>query len=63
MVYSFFPSVGPGYKIIESPKNLVYLPVVRDRIDSINIRLTDQNDKELDLRGEILTVRLHLREM
>ena len=63
VVYSFFPSVGPGYKIIESPKNLVYLPVVRDRIDSINIRLTDQNDEELDLRGEILTVRLHLREM
>ena len=63
VLYSFFPGVGPGYKIIEVPKNLVYLPVTRERIDSINIRLTDQDDKELDLRGETLTIRLHLREV
>ena len=25
-IYSFFPKVSPGYKIIESPVNLVYLP-------------------------------------
>ena len=63
VIYSFFPSVGPGYKIIESPKNLIYLPVTRHRVDSINIRLTDQNGKDLDLRGETLTIRLHLREV
>ena len=63
VLYSFFPGVGPGYKIIEVPKNLVYLPITRERIDSINIRLTDQDGKELDLRGETLTIRLHLREV
>ena len=26
VIYSFFPNVGPGYKIIEVPTNLVYLP-------------------------------------
>ena len=26
-IYSFFPKVSPGYKIIESPVNLVYLPI------------------------------------
>src|SRR6218665_1373962 len=27
VIYSFFPNVGPGYKIIEVPVNLVYLPI------------------------------------
>ena len=27
MIYSFFPKVSPGYKIIETPVNLVYLPI------------------------------------
>src|ERR1043165_9898379 len=28
VIYSFFPNVGPGYKIIEVPANLIYLPVM-----------------------------------
>ena len=40
-IYSFFPKVSPGYKIIESPVNLVYLPLTLDRIDSLNVTLTD----------------------
>ena len=31
-IYSFFPKVSPGYKIIESPVNLVYLPLLIDTI-------------------------------
>ena len=31
-IYSFFPKVSPGYKIIESPVNLVYLPITLDTI-------------------------------
>jgi len=27
-IYSFFPNVSPGYKIVENPRNLVYLPVI-----------------------------------
>ena len=26
-IYSFFPDVSPGYKIIENPHNLLYLPI------------------------------------
>ena len=29
-IYSFFPDVSPGYKIIETPANLVYLPITLD---------------------------------
>ena len=31
-IYSFFPDVSPGYKIIENPGNLLYLPITSDTI-------------------------------
>ena len=61
-VYSFFPKVSPGYKIIESPVNLVYLPLILDTMDNLNISLTDQDDHLLSLRNEKLTIRFHIRE-
>ena len=30
-IYSFFPNVLPGYKIVENLRNLVYLPVILDK--------------------------------
>ena len=50
IIYSFFPDVSPGYKIIENPHNLLYLPITADTIYSITIWLTDQNGNELNLR-------------
>ena len=62
-IYSFFPDVSPGYKIIENPHNLLYLPITSETIHSITIWLTDQNGNELNLRGENLSMRFHLREI
>ena len=53
-IYSFFPNVYPGYKIIENPHNLLYLPTTADTIHSITIWLTDQNGHELNIREENL---------
>ena len=39
-IYSFSPDVSSGYKIIENPHNLLYLPITADTIDSITIWLT-----------------------
>ena len=61
-IYSFFPDVSPGYKIVETPVNLVYLPVTLDTIHSIETTLTDQNSTLLNLRNETLTIRFHIRE-
>ena len=61
-IYSFFPDVSPGYKIIESPVNLVYLPITLNTIDSLNVMITDQDDHLLNLRNEKLTIRFHIRE-
>ena len=61
-IYSFFPKVSPGYKIIESPVNLVYPPLTMDTIDSLNVSITDQDNHLLNLRNEKLTIRFHIRE-
>ena len=58
-IYSFFP----GYKIIENPHYLLYLPITSDTMHSITIWLTDQNGNELNLREENLSMRFHLREI
>ena len=61
-IYSFFPRVNPGYKIIESPVNLVYLPLNLNTIDNFNVSITDQDDHLLNLRNEKLSIRFHIRE-
>ena len=62
VVYSFFPDVSPGYKIVESPNNLVYLPVApAGDVQRMRVWLTDQNGEQLNLRGETITIRFHIR--
>ena len=61
-IYSFFPKVSPGYKIIETPINLVYLPITLDTIDRLGVSITDQDDHLLNLRNKKLTIRFHIRE-
>ena len=62
-IYSIFPDVSSGNKIIENPHNILYLPLTADTIYSITIWLTDQNGDELNLRVENLSMRFHLREI
>jgi len=62
-ICSFFPNVSPGYKIVENPRNLVYLPVILYKINKMKTVVTDQNGKQLNLCGENLTIRYHLREI
>lgn len=63
VIYSFFPKVGPGYKIIEVPVNLIYLPITMYSISEIETKLTDQNGNLINLRGEELSIRFHIKEM
>jgi len=62
-IYRVFPNVSPGYKIVENPRNLVYLPVILDEINKMETVVADQNGKQFNLRGENLTIRYHLREI
>ena len=61
-IYSFFPNVSPGHKIVENPNTVIYLPITLHVIHSIQITLEDQDGNRLNLRGENITVRFHIRE-
>lgn len=61
-IYSFFPNVSPGHKIVEHPKTVIYLPITTHIIHNLQISLTDQNGDQLDLRGENITIRFHIRQ-
>ena len=60
-LHEFSPTVGPGYKIIETPKNVIYFPVIVNRLSSVTIKLVDQNGDIVNFRGENITLRLHLK--
>ena len=62
VVYNFFPNAAPGQKILEAPHNLIYLSVTVDIISTLSVWLMDQDGEHLDLCGEKVTIRFHLRE-
>lgn len=61
-IFEFSPSVRPGYKMSIQPRNLIYLPIIRHRINTITITIIDQNGKLIDFRGEEITCRIHLKK-
>ena len=61
IIYSFFPNVIPGGKIIKEPGTITFLSINRSFIESIRIWLTDQDGKLIDFRGEKITARLMLK--
>lgn len=61
-IHEFSPDVPPGYKISESPRSIIYMPVSVRVIDNITLNIVDQNGALVNFRGEEITVRLHLKE-
>ena len=62
-IHEFHPRVDPGYKIIETPKSLIYLLVSVRSIDHLEIKITDQDGNLINNRGEDISVRLHLKSL
>lgn len=61
ILHTFYPSVPPGFKIIEKPHNLVYLPLNTSHISDIVLNILDQDDTAVDFRGETISIRLHIK--
>ena len=61
IIYSFFPNVGPGEKIVTRSKNLIYLPITLGVIFHMTCWLTDQDNNLLNLRGEEITITFHIK--
>jgi len=62
ILHQFFPNVSPGYKVVEAPQNVIYLDLLCYTLDTITIRIVDQEGRLVDFRGETVTVRLHLKQ-
>lgn len=61
-IHEFFPTVEPGYKIIEVPRHVIYLPVSVNTVHSICVNIVDQNGQLINFRGETITVRIHIKK-
>ena len=61
-VYEFFPSAPAGYKIVETPSPVIYVPVTVNTVDKITLRVVDQLTRLVNFREEEITIRLHLRK-
>ena len=61
-IHEFFPAVPPGYEIIEIPSQVIYLPIAVKVIDNVQLRILGQDDELVNFRGEIITIRLHIKE-
>ena len=62
-IHEFFPSVPPSFKIIEAPSPVIYLPISVKRIDNITLTLVDQDGELINFRGEVISVRLHIKSV
>lgn len=62
ILHEFFPSAQPGFKILERPSYINYLPVNVKQLHNITVSLKDQEGRLINFRAEILNVRLHLRQ-
>lgn len=61
-IYGFSNVTPVGYKIIEKQEPPIYYPVLDKFIDNITVTVTDQEGRLVNFRGELLTVRVHLKE-
>ena len=62
IIYAFTPQVSPYSYISERPTNPIYLDInTQSQITNINMRITSNLNKDLDLRGEPVNYLLHLR--
>lgn len=51
-----------GYKITETPFQIIYLPVSVDEISQLALSVVDQDNKLIDFRKEQILIRIHLKK-
>lgn len=61
ILHTFFPVVPPGFKIVEIPRTIIYLPINVQRVNNITVHLKDQNGDLINFGDETVSLRLHIR--
>lgn len=55
--------VRPGYKFIEVPQHIIYLPIKeRQQLRTIQISIVNQDGDLIDFRGEQISCRIHIKQ-
>lgn len=62
-IHEFCPTVPPGYKIIEVPRNVIYLPVAVRAIHTLTVKIVDQNNHLVNFCGETISLRIHIKKL
>lgn len=62
-IHEFFPSVPPGYKIIEAPSHIIYLPIIVQTVHNLQLKIVDEDGELVNFRGEVITIRLHMKSV
>lgn len=62
VLHELYPEVPPGYKIVEKPSNVIYLPLNVQRVSNISVALKDQDGNLINFRKEPVSLRLHIRK-
>lgn len=63
VLHEFYPTVAPGFKIVEKPNTVTYLPINKQNsLEEIIIALEDQNGQLVNFREENINIRLVIRE-
>lgn len=55
--------VSPGYKFIEVPRHIIYLPIKEKHLRTIQISIVDQDGRLIDFRGEQISCRIHIKKV
>lgn len=61
-IYEFPLRVPAGFSINESPRNMIYFPIVYNRIDSITLSIVDQDGNLVDFRDDVINVRVEVKK-
>ena len=60
-IHEFYPSVPPGYKIIEVPRHPVFYSINTTSISKVDLFLKDQDGSLINLREQPITIRLQIK--
>lgn len=62
-IHQFFPKVNPGFKIIEVPAQIIYLPITVKSIDLIELRIVDQEGNLINFQEADIIIRIHIKTL
>lgn len=63
IIHQFFPTVPSGYKIVESPQNILFFPVSVKTVNNITVKIIDQVGNLINFQEEEITITLHIRKV